>query len=526
MSVKIKRFQSLEAGPFDPNGGRTEANIKVPASVGMTDPENSYVVFRMSAECTSNGAAGSTLLPAFLGQPTNEGTIWAGGAQALIRNAKVTSESNGFMNEQRDQNVVNANLDYYTITTDQQAAQKLYNGAGDFNTGLSDTADMNMSPFMVYQRPSALDTTVNTPSTVQTTEVRVPMKHIDRFADGIRQFPNMAVGDLNFFIELETVRNVVGSGNRNLEALELLDMNASGSEFGSSAAPLIQVPDNGSDSYDDGNLDLIPFYVGEPVTLQYDDAGAKTHDAVVESLKVNGTTGELEIVINPPAPATGAAVPATDLTLAPNYDNPTFTWTIADIFLELHLINLTPKQMEQAEKALNNLEIPWMEYRLVKKVLNQTGDYSETIDVPPMCAAVALMTPQNNELVSGKGQKTIDYRWALDGKNVITRDIRVGPLTNNSGVGVARQLHNYMLQKWFGNVGKRLMRFDRPSEDYTAGDNERSHVFYPLVTPVMNRSAIANINLRTETGNISTRETFFLTVHPRMLTLKNGRLQS
>ena len=532
MSIKIKRIQSLESGDFNADGGRIRAHFQVPASVGFTDPHNSHLILRMTAECTSNGVF-SPLVPCTLGERISgvgAGTIDAGGAQVLINAAKVVSGEYGLMNEQLDQNVVNANLEYYLQSSSGVHASNTYNGGGGVNSSVESENLLARSPFMVYSRPTTFDAAVTQESQQRYTEVRVPMKHIDRFADGIRQFPNVAVGDLTYEVQFETVRSVVGGADVNVAATSLVNgTTTAAGTLGDATNPLIHVPANGR--YKEDNFNQIPFYVGQPVQLSYKvgAAPAATHNDKIVSLEVVSATGELNIILENGASGLAASTAATDMTLKTHYDNPTFRYNIQDAFLELHCLQLTPSQLDAAQKAMMNLPIPWYEYRLVKQTMNTTGYYSGEMQLPPSCAGVAIMLPENNQIVSGHSLFR-HYHFSLDGKHTTTREIGIGEITNPNGGGVQRQLHNHMLQKWFGNIGKRLVKFDRPARNYADagyGYNEHNHAIFPLVTPVVDRNLQLNFSARcTGAATVSGREVFYVSVHPRVLNFRNGRLQA
>jgi hypothetical protein len=530
MSIKIKRIQSVESGPFGPDGQRTRFTLDVPASVGFTDPTNSHVIFRMKAECTSNGVL-STTVPCFLSQTTGLYNASAGGGQVLIKNAKVMSKELGVLNEQPNQNVIGANLNEYTTTTSGKEANVSFTGQGSENDSLEFETTLPHSPFMTYSRPSALNVAQTTASIQRYTEVRIPMKHIDRYADGIKNFPNIAMGDMTYQVELEDVLDVVGAGNQLMGADDLEDMTAVASGvgstgvIGSAANPLTY--GEPTLAFKEDNFNQLPFYVGMPLAMTYTTpAGAgQTHSSYITSLKVNSASGLLEIVLAVPAPTANATDACTDITAQLEIDGAAvFTWTIQDVFLELHCLQLTPGQLELAKKALNNpkFQIPWYEYRLVKKNMGQTNDYSDDVLVSPNCAGFVVIMPANASLVGGYDNFR-QYRFQMDGKLTTTRDVRIGAITDNTGNGIDRQLHNHMLQKWFGNLGKRLTKFDTPNLDYTSAGGADTHTIFPLVTPVVDRNILVGFKARTDTGDVSAREVYYLSIHPRVLTFKNGR---
>lgn len=526
MSIKIKRIQSLESGPFNNFGGRVRFNVEVPASLGFTDLQNSQVVFRMNAYCESNGIYG-TKIPVALAEENSVNNITdIGGCQALIKNARVTSKAYGLMNEQRDQNVVNANLDYYLNSTADQYAMQTFNGGG-LKYGDHTTVADQVTPWLDLSRPKEVGVAVTDvePTLNHYAEVRCPLKHIDRFADGIRQFPNLAVGDITYQVDLEDVRDLVCAVPPTAQVAE--DLTAVNSEFGTDLAPILYRPGNG-EPYQQNNFNQIPFWIDQPLELTYkEDGNDETHQCVVSYLKVT-STGDLEIRVTPAAPTpTSATAAVTNLLLTTKIDTGAIVvrWDIQDIFVELHCLQLLPTQLEAAKKAMANLQIPWMDHRLVKKVLNLTGDYSETLQLDQSCAGVAILTPINNQFVSQTDDAKY-YRFSIDGKLTTDRDIVCGPITTALGEGVSRQLHNHMLGKFFANIGKTLKKYDMPALAYGANATAFTHHFYPLVTPMLPRDQLVNFQVRTTGADMSTKEVFYVSVHARVLSFKNGRLMA
>jgi hypothetical protein len=151
------------------------------------------------------------------------------------------------------------------------------------------------------------------------------------------------------------------------------------------------------------------------------------------------------------------------------------------------------------------------------------------IQTDPGCAGLAVLTPKNNQLVS-----SIDharrYRFSIEGKFTTNRDVQIQSLINSDGQALGRQLHNHLLQKFYGNLGKQLLRFDSPgkSYDFSATDaqvEDQTHTFYPLVTPLVPNDSIINFQLQADVNeNMDTKEIYYLAMYPRTLNFKNGRL--
>jgi hypothetical protein len=489
------------------------------------------------------------LIPSFLGgsDPSDFAKcVDNGGGQALIRNARVTSREYGMLNERRDQNVVSGNLDYYTKYNAQADAWHSFNGGGALEshnmTQYNSTQD---SLFLDSRRPQVLGTRIAQATPADATqpvsaEVRIPMKHIDSMADGTRQFPHMAVGDLTYRLEFEPAsgRRVTGLAQKNgqNDCEDYTNGTGGAVELGAFAdGDATKVPisyryikGDADSNVTNDNLGFCPFYLGQPVSVSHTAGGVTVvHKTFISGLNV--TAGLFKVELDQSiAVANGVAV--SDIHITPHFGASTkVDWNIDDIFLELHCLQLTPQQLQSAQSAMESLSIPFTDYRLVKKVLNQTGDYSEMIQTDAGCSGLAVLTPLNNEIASSI-DKARRYRFAIEGKFTTNRDIQIAPLINNQAQSLGRQVHNHMLQKFYGNLGKKLLRFDTPVDNYDANNlasalEDRNHAFYPLVTPIVGNDSIINFQLQAESGqNMQTKEIFYVAMYPRTLDFKNGRL--
>ena len=570
MSIKIQRIQSREAGPFQKTGGRTRCHIEVPSSVGFSDLENSHMVFRMKANVT-DGNGTSTLLPAFIAQPkmaagggsqvTNNVPIDVQGAQALIKNSRCVSDEYGELNSQRDQNVISANLDAYTDYSSCLTAKNSFNAGGSSNLDPNESSELPVGMFLRPARPRAMDAAGSVASNANaagiqqnsraiTAEVRCPLKHVDRLADGTRQFPNISAGNITYRIEFEDVRPVMSLGQAfSAKCLDSAADAASGN-LGSAARPILYQyvkTDVDSGEIRTSNLESLPFYVGMPIKVSgsnVTDSFALINKITINEADAGGLLGGAHVARIEIADSVGVVLPtpanaATNVELSlnqgkqadgTNTELTTVEYEIEDVFLELHTIQLMPQQIAAAQKALQSLQIPYLEHRLVKKVLNATQDYAETLYLDAGCAGVAVITPPNNGLVSGYDNASA-YRFSFDGRNLTNREIEIGPAKTNSGTaaaagGVGRQLHNHFLQKFYGNIGKRLLRFEKPALNYndTKGNLQlNNHAIYPLVTPLIGQDVIAQFQVRSS-ANMSTKEMFYVSMYPRSLNFQKGRL--
>lgn len=232
MSVKIRRYNANESDFA--KGARVRTEIQVPASAGVTDLTSSKLVLDMHMNLTD--ANGTVLLPVTFG---NQQSV--GGAQALIRNTAVISQTNGILNERRNQNVLSANLDWYVKSRAQSDQESAFGNSTTTNYGIDRISGLPDSPFLMYKRPSALTGAAATVTEVAATrraEIPVAWKHIDNFA-GMPQFPNMAVGDLTYRVEFEDQMNVAFPAKMPFSQAEpCVNRAAVSSLLGNAGAPL------------------------------------------------------------------------------------------------------------------------------------------------------------------------------------------------------------------------------------------------------------------------------------------------
>lgn len=528
MSIKLQKYRSNEGGPFGKTF-RKNASFDLPAaSAGFTDLENSCLLVKMSAYCTANagtsGGGGGTLIPVVFGERVNNiGPLSNGGASALVKNVSVMSKSNSSIaNSQRDQNVINCNLDYFLKTRSEEKAMFQFNGGGDYNSGRD--KGIQCSPFLSTSKPTDFTTEVTAISEHIETELRIPFKHIDAFARTIRQFPNSLVGDLVFKVEWETFKDVITNANP-LPVLGVSDLAATGgggAQWGDAANPLKWTAREADTNFKISDLDQSPFYIGCPliITLTDSASGADDSYSTISSLKVNGNY--LEILLTTPIPPSSGAATATAVSLKQDIANDaTFTWVINEASLEMAQLQLTPSQYEKSLEMTRNAGMPWYDYRLIKETMAAANYFSKEIYIEPMCLGLVILTPQNKRLISSL-DTAIDYRFSIDGNAVDDRDIPVGLLTSNTGIGVARQMHNHKLVQFYKNMGLTLKRFDLPRLDYDSGGTEQNHHIYPLILPLVNKTQRVNITINAS-GNMTSKDVYILPIYQRLLKFKNGK---
>ena len=526
MSVKLNRYTNTVTGPFESSNANNELRFKVPARAGFTDLYNSQLILKMSAWCTANNGNGTTV-PVVFGEKVNGGTtrpVGIGGAAALIKNATVTSNVDGVGNTSLNCNIVKNNIDHYRQTRAEKHAMASFNGSGNLNDARFNGC--GMSQFLKMYKPSGPDSAVTTASHKITSEVRIPLSKLDQYAEKIRQFPNIGSGDLYYKLDLEKSYDVV-TNTHAISNLIINDQTAgAASDIGSATAPIL-FRVKLADAWSNNDYDAHPWYVGCPVHLSVRDNAVNRppHYANISSLNVDSASGYMQIVLDTPFTGLSAAGAAlTNVVMYPNFDDTaTFKWSIEQAHLEMHELQLNELQFKSAMDAMEDLEIPWFEYQVKPFNVAASDDVNIPFTLDPMCAGVAVMTPFNDRLTSSADTAT-RYRFSLNNRNVDDYEIYMGPISGTDAGGVARQLHNDKLLKFFGNLDMSLRQFDLPAYDYDGGIANGNHMIYPLNTPMVPVQTQGNLNIKCSTA-MTARVAYVVSWHYRQLVFKGGRVQ-
>ena len=637
MSVKIVRFHANESA-FTKNG-RLRTEINVPSSVGVTDLTSSKLVLDMHMELSD--ASGDVLLPVTFG---NQQQI--GGAQALIRNASVISQTNGVLNERRNQNVISANLDWYQSSRAQEDQRSLLGNSTNSNYGIDRFSLLPDNPFILWKKPTALTgggATITESAITRRAEIPVAWKNIDNFAT-MSQFPNVAVGDLTYRVELEDQMNVAFPAKMPFQAAEPCDnraavasllgnsgapltltkttanyfrppqqgdlcvasflqattgnyktvstsgideidsvaivggkyvvtlkngfattgatesctgiklyyfsptdmlgpsvcpiaigatvaYNAAG--YGSSAVPLVFAKNTvggmqttlASDAVTVDSLNTIPWYVGAPVQLCGTDVSgsletAVSHEAKISSVKVNGDN--VEIILDSPLAATGAGYALTVPVLCYRDSlagtKMTCNWNIDEIYAELFKIQMTPAQMSKLKDRVANVEMPFLDQMLVQRNMPANSSaHTEVLQAMAGTVGLAVLTPQNQTFLSGFDGCN-RYRFSINGKEVTNQDIEVGAADL-----VGRQLHNYFLKSYFGNLGQALKKYDAPQHDYNNTADTATHTVYPLIVPNLGAESVIQLQLFSD-STMGGKNIFYVFTRQKLLKISGGRV--
>ncbi len=234
MSLKIRRYVANQSN-FVSTDAAPLTQVDVPASVGFTDLTQCRMVLDMQVSVTDN------LVPVVFPTSFGRGGQMLG-AQSLIRNSKVRSREFGLMNEQRHQNVISSNLDWYKKSRAREDAESTFGASTSRNYGVGWVDHLPDCPFIEYRGSRPTDagptgTPTTTSAALRRAEIPIPWKHFDQFAS-IAQFPNVALGDLSYHMEFENQIQSIYPAVMPTQMCVINSRAAVASVLGNAAAPL------------------------------------------------------------------------------------------------------------------------------------------------------------------------------------------------------------------------------------------------------------------------------------------------
>lgn len=548
--IKIQQVKCDEGGPFSlvqsgtgvVTGLNTRARIQIGEYLDICDLTTSEVVVRARAYCTSNVGANadsgngpqSTLIPVVIAQREAGVTQQHGGVKALFQQVKVTSDRYGLLNQQEYQNIEQANLDFYTTgRVAKTAMSQTYTGGSDqYDQQFDMEVPTSYSPFFQYAKPVILDQEIDYNSVSHLADVRAPLSTLDKRAAFFAKYPFTMMGTHYISMELEN-RVPLLSAIANEEVVTIQDLNAVGNLIGAAGSPLINLLP-GNIGYTQASIGKCPLWVGAPILLTYTEAGQAetTHYDTVAKLTVTAA-GQLSIVLVNGAQTQGAAAAVTDLSLVIYVaDDAEFQIDIQDIYVNMHQYRFTPRQREAQLASMRNVTIPYITTRLQPFNMAAAPFYSETFHVDPNCVGIAALTPLDGSLISSWDNAT-SYRWSINGVPTTNQAIGCGVIIGDQQLGVQRQLHNLMLERFFENMAmapnnRRLQRFDGwfDNADANLGAAQNSnHSMFPTIVPLMDGSAMITFRIDAS-ADMEPKTVYFYSYHLNFLSFKDGQLVS
>lgn len=553
MSVKIVRYTALEGGNWSINDQRTISILVPPSSSGFRDTHNSAIVFRTQATVVDT-AGTNRIYPVVFADPT----FRAGGtplayvpttAGALIRHAKVTYENAPSVeNELMQPNVYYQNIDWNLTSRGTKASMAVFNGSANYNYGTIAGSGLPNSPFIQYSRlaviPGAGGTTALTvPSQMRVPDLRVPLKYADQLADGMRQFPSSAFGLATYLLQLENTINVVAPAQ--MPQLVACD-NVTTADANGVGSALNRIPL--TERYTTNlRLQDVPLYVSAPLNVVMTVGGTQVRRTTVVTGLYVTDAGTVSFTCNPALPAGNAAActaisfsyegydPTAEVYTYPDpadlnagaFTGISASWQVQNVWAEMMELTFLPEQQRLAVEALRNVEMAYTYVTQTKKIMQYdvpAGQiYSDVIQYNPGCIGVAIMTPQGNSLTSGFDEAK-QYRNKINGKDVDGIWVVVGPDQEVMDVrlGVGRQYHNYLLDRYLQRLGKKLKQLDAPNFNYANYTDYNTHAWYPMAINDPGPGTVG-IDIQANAA-MANKPVYYYFHYNRMLQISGGRV--
>jgi len=191
----------------------------------------------------------------------------------------------------------------------------------------------------------------------------------------------------------------------------------------------------------------------------------------------------------------------------------TTSWSISRVIPQLHKITLTDEGYAMKIKAIQQGYNSYVLSEDVQTVTKNDGVYvSDSFQVPSLCVAAALLSPENGGLLSSFGNATT-FSYKLDDKYpFIPVDVPIG-----SAPTTGRTLYNYLLKKYFTSINQVLRKYDAPYLDYQANDGYLdTNSILPMMVPYLPRSQTLNFTLRS-TVNMTSKNYYLVSHHTKEL---------
>lgn len=184
-----------QTGPYPTNSQLIDFHIRGQAS--EVDLANSEIILKMNVSSNETTLPGA-VRPVGLGP---DATTPPYNVKAFIRKAWIDFGTAGRVEEPQYFNYMSQNLDYYMKSQDD-----VMNGAVFSGALVRDEYGFRRSVFRDLKKLTEKDGTMTTMSTVETPELRIPLKELYGLADAVSEipFPMMLAGDCNIHLELET----------------------------------------------------------------------------------------------------------------------------------------------------------------------------------------------------------------------------------------------------------------------------------------------------------------------------------
>jgi len=474
---------SARQGSFSAN--QKLVDIDIPANSGVVDLSSSYVALQVSALITDasapttdpgvfpmathinarDGSGADSATKAFYQEPT---------AAVLIKNASLSSSIKGKISEIRNVACLRATKALLEKDSAELVDSKNLNGEPRTNqvNSVGNLCELNQGSEKSANRAN---------------EIQIPLKEIFNFCKE-DAYDTSKLGALRIHLEchldklgVSQTYDVASFGlDKNNDAANEKYEDMTPTNYAAGAAG-VATPITTLGTYD--SLADCPFYNQMKCTINHTTAAGAQAAVVSQITKVvlNNTSKKVEITVDLPFPAGGAAVNATAITLRPV--EATAVPVVEKIDLVANYVN---------ESGADSIQ--YTEYQTLEDNFSSAKTFQRNYHLAPNCINAYVMFPSPIYSVVDQtlgDDNILSYRIAIDNKELTNRRIEM-----NSPI------HHDLLQKAYANMGVPLKntlatikaRNFRMSDDQNS-NHPVSVIAFPIPTAGDGKSKMLTLDL-------------------------------
>lgn len=362
--MKFVKLVSKNNGDW--SASRNRIDLQIPASLGVVDLSKSYLM--LETELTSNLAVDNVGLGNDIDNYRSD---------CLIKNARISNDKVGVIEEKVEHNVLQENLNAFVLNDDKKQSEAYAQGAIS-----KDRFNFEYTAFRDLKRSGAVS------STKKATELVIPMKRLFGIC-GEEQFPVVS-GDLDIMLELEDVRPIVKQyiTYTNAAKLEAEDK-AAGTH---TELEFLNARDHA-------------LFVGQTIKIDCSVNGAPVAqvETTITELDLDNATGTLTATV---ADAYGGAAGAVTNIAIYEKESENLDWVVTQAHLVVLQNVLTTPKIEPIQFPMWSLE---------RVNLPSTLDFQRQYEIEPLCSGAMVLMPSATNLLSKQDNMT-NYRFLVDGR--------------------------------------------------------------------------------------------------------------
>lgn len=323
-----------------------------------------------------------------------------------------------------------------------------------------------------------------------------------------------------------------GSGSRLRTAYESANVTPVGNNIGIAGAPFVitNFYDTNGGSASNIDYDMCPFVTGFPILVwAYNTVANTVFNASTTIQSLTRVGRDLQIILAGTGVAVGTNDPCivyfahrdfnTDGNAPICASTTTFpiTWTLYDTYIDACQVNMMPDQVNQIRQQLQSgVKFDFISKMQIPRQVAASTNMDTDIMLPPRCVGLAVLTPQNNSVVSGFDNCT-SYVFDIGTDMWTPRFIPVGQINSAD-----RQLQNYVLKLFFKAIGSNLAKYDAATRDNDHVQPTVDKGMYVCVPPYSKESQHVRLRLFSSTAMAQKTQYWIPYVRKTLVVSKDG----